>query len=271
MPVTKQCEHCGASYSRPPSIAIRSRFCGRGCAAAAQQTSERKDIACEACGNVFTAVQDHGAWPKYCSRDCFLAVCVRPAEKECAGCGVAFAAGRTNTGDSEDGRRIYCSAACANKGLRKSIERPCAACGALFYPANVTQNSDQKTCSRECQSAYFAGEKSPSYKGGAYLDKTVGEVRVLRLRAGYASKYMPSHRLAASKVIGRLVRRGEVVLRINNDKLDDRPENLFLCDSMSEAKRRMHGSLPWPGKSNLPSIAAAELAGADGLFTGLLK
>jgi hypothetical protein len=70
-------------------------------------------------------------------------------------------------------------------------------------------------------------------------------------RKGYASKYIAEHRLVIAKHIGRMLTRSETVIHINNDGLDNRLSNLFICESMSEFSSRRNGSLPWPEKSNL--------------------
>ena len=250
MPLQKTCEHCGAGYKVPPARA-KSRFCSRACADAGQTTGERREITCECCAVKFTATKDHGAWPRFCGRACFLKSCIQPEEKECGHCGSIFVASRTSTGKSEDGRRIYCSKTCANEALKTSVERPCAQCGTMFYPLNVAQNEEQCTCSAECRIAYFTGARSPSFKGGSYIDTTTGDRRVLLPRPGYVSPYIGAHRLAAARAIGRPLQRGEVVIRVDRAEKSDRPENLFICASNSEFCRRRNGSLPWPTKSNL--------------------
>lgn len=263
MPIQKTCEHCGAGYKVPPARA-KSRFCCRACADEGQKTSERREITCECCGTKFLTAQDHGAWPRFCGRECFLKSCIRPEEKECAHCGSIFTATRTSTGQTDDGRRIYCSKKCADEGKRKSTERQCLECGTTFYPLNVAQNDDQCTCSVECRIAYFRGARSPAFKGGSYIDATTGNRNVLLPRPGYVGKYIGAHRLAAAKAIGRPLQRGEVVIHINRGEKSERPEDLFICATMSEFGRRRNGSLPWPTESNLATYEATKKASEGG-------
>lgn len=263
MPIQKTCEHCGADYKVPPARA-KSRFCCRACADEGQRTSERREISCECCAVKFTAAQDHGAWPRFCGRECFLKSCIRPDEKECRNCGSVFTAGRTSTGKSEDGRRIYCSKKCAHEALKKSMERQCVECGVAFYPQNVSQNEDQCTCSTKCRVSYFSGARSPAFKGGSYTDTTTGERRVLLPRPGYVGKYIGAHRLAAARAIGRPLQRGEVVIQLNRAEKSEHPEDLFICASLSEFCRRRNGSLPWPTQSNLATYEATGKAVEEG-------
>ena len=57
-----------------------------------------------------------------------------------------------------------------------------------------------------------------------------------------------------AKHIGRMLVRGEVVIHINNQGLDNRLSNLYVCESMSEYTLRRLGTLPWPKKSNVDQL-----------------
>ena len=227
-----------------------------GCRNANDRAAERRELACETCGDKFTAVKDHGAWPKFCSRACFLSQCVRPQEKTCATCGSLFVASASR--GTEDGLRKYCSNACRFEGLKRGDEYRCMNCAAPFYlnPSALRQRGKSGCCSVECQLAFYTGARNAMFKGGFYTHTKSGEKHLLLPRPGYVGKYVGEHRVIASQEIGRLLTRDEVVIRINRNPEDNRPENLFICESNSEFCRRRHGSLPWPTVSNLSQYKA---------------
>jgi hypothetical protein len=172
--------------------------------------------------------------------------------KECENCGGMFTATRSATATRGDGRRLYCSKKCYAEGSRRFEEKPCAHCGAMFYPRSAKHDATQRTCSTKCMAEFFSGANSHGFKGGVHLQKASNHKFVLiGKREGYVSKYTAQHRLVCAKQIGRMLKRSEIVIHINSDGLDNRPSNLFLCESMSEFSRRRQGSLPWPKKSNL--------------------
>lgn len=258
--IRKSCEHCEKSYSVPISRA-KSRFCCRACADAAHRTRSVSDIACEVCETVFTAVADHGVMPRFCSRACFSnqKTKIRPEPKECATCGGIFMAEKSHTGSAPDGRRIYCSNKCRHEGLRAGVERTCLNCGLTFsmWKSKVALSNIESCCSQDCSAAYYRESRSPAWKGGAYMSQSAGHGFVALVRNGYVGKYIQEHRLVVSRIIGRPILRGEVVIHVNRNKQDLRPENLFLCESTSEFAKRRNGSMPWPERGNLDSFKVA--------------
>ncbi len=247
MPVRKTCEKCNKGYSVPPSRATKARFCSPECC-----KTERRKLTCKGCGVKFTSVSTKGAWPKFCSRKCFLSQCVRPKEKPCASCGNTFVADGAHHA-SEDGFRKYCSQACAHEGLKRGEEYACLNCGVSFHlsPVTLRQRGKPGCCSRKCQTAFYTGARSAAFVVGFYTHTQTGDRHLLLSRPGYVGKYVGENRVVASREIGRPVRRGEYVIRINRDPEDNRPKNLFICESNSEFSKRRSGSLPWPTKSNL--------------------
>lgn len=221
------------------------------------RTAERRDLTCKACGKQFNSVADHGVWPKFCCRGCFLSQCTRPKEKPCAACGKHFLA-KKSSHESDDGLKTYCSRACQSAGIKTGDTYECLNCGAPFYlsKSTVSQRGKPGCCSNKCRAAFYTGTRSPAFVVGHYTHTGQREKHLLIQLEGYISKYAGEHRIVAGREIGRLVKRGEYVIRVNRNPKDNNPGNLFICESNSEFCKRRNGSLPWPDKSNLQNYKA---------------
>lgn len=249
--IVKVCENCKNEYMCPNSKKYTSRFCSVVCHNKSQRLP-RTQYSCINCNETFMARPDHGADRKFCSRKCFLENCIQPTDKSCLHCGSIFTAGRSATATWGDGRRLYCSKQCHNAGSRTFEDKPCVICGVMFYPISREKQEKQLTCSVKCKNIFFSGVNSSSFRGGEYINQNSNHKFVLvGKRKGYVGKYTAEHRMIISKYLGRMIKRTEIVIHINNQGTDNRLLNLYLCESMSEYGKRRHGSLPWPSESNL--------------------
>lgn len=244
--INHNCARCGKSYYVSPSRIGKSKYCCKACF-----TVERRELACKRCGVKFIAVQDHGKWPVYCSRACSDGDAPQPIEKVCPSCSSTFLAKRSSH-KTPDGLRIYCSDKCRNEGLRKINERTCERCGVVYIlsDSRVEQRAN-RFCSNKCSAAFSRGENNPQWKGGKYIDTGTGHRRNICRREGFSSPYLAEHRVIAAAAIGRYLKPTEMMLHLNDRPADNRPENLFICASPSELRKRRNGSLPWPKESNL--------------------
>ena len=87
-----------------------------------------------------------------------------------------------------------------------------------------------------------SGMENPNFAGGKYIDDK-GYIRVLRPQHPYTNRgYVYEHRLVMEEFFGRYLEPWESVHHINEIKLDNRLENLFLTT------RNEHSALHAEGK-----------------------
>lgn len=102
----------------------------------------------------------------------------------------------------------------------------CLICGTEFLPQKRSRQKSQKTCSAKCRNIHN-GRKSAEKIRAALVDK--GEGKTYRKYHG-----RHEHRVVMEKKLGRKIKRGEVVHRIDGDKRNNAPENLELFNNQSE-------------------------------------
>lgn len=243
-----RCNHCGIDYYVSRSRVGKSRYCSKNCYDTAQ-TGETRDAECKKCGRKFVSCMDHGKWTVYCSRDCFeTQKGLRGSiDRECETCGNIFRARRSLKVDG--GYNKYCGLSCAAQAKMSGEHKDCVNCGKSFYCQR--SRDDNSCCSKECASQYYSGPLANNWQGGVYVDTGSAHVMMRLNRDGFVSPYIGVHRVVAARHIGRLLRPDEPVIHIDNNPQNNAAENLFICSSRSEMGMFMHGSIPWPTKSNL--------------------
>jgi hypothetical protein len=126
---------------------------------------------------------------------------------------------------------------------------PCAYCGKCVEK-ELNQIAKSATgrffCDGSCSGAWrkrhHAGANNPNWKGGrprlaaGYVRVNVGRDHPMADRVGYVLE----HRYVMSQHLGRPLLDSEVVHHINQQRDDNRIENLELCASHDEHLRRYH-------------------------------
>lgn len=75
--------------------------------------------------------------------------------------------------------------------------------------------------------------------GGKKLNKASGYIYVYIGRQGHRSNYASEHTILAENILGRRLKKGEVVHHLNGDKTDNRNCNLLICT------QKYHNWLHW--------------------------
>lgn len=160
----------------------------------------------------------------------------------CSQCRTAKYCYRLDKTCPECGKRINDKASkcypCAHKARRTRQSRICEECGATFErPPN--QLAHARYCGQAChivalrRRMTLPGSEHPGWKGGVHM-RGDGYIAV---HTGRRSR-MRLHRIIAQEVLGRPLRRKEVVHHWNLCRTDNRHSNLLICDAFYH--QRLH-------------------------------
>ena len=104
-----------------------------------------------------------------------------------------------------------------------SVNKTCLQCKSSF----VANRKERKFCSEECFHISRRGTVSPNWKGGRKKNP-YGYIEIYQPGHGNADAggYVKEHVLVMVEHLGRDMKNGEIVHHINEDKSDNRVENL---------------------------------------------
>lgn len=147
------------------------------------------------------------------------------------------------------------------------VKKTCPVCGKqIEILASRAERNAQTFCSKSCRAkahashllAYsdngrgkkrpgqgLAGSANPAWKGGVTYFRKHGNyapIKYVRCPAEYLAMarrdgYVMEHRLIVARLLGRCLKRSEVVHHVNHDPTDNRPTNLMLFSSNTAHKR----------------------------------
>jgi hypothetical protein len=117
--------------------------------------------------------------------------------------------------------------------VKNRVTKKCIVCNKLFLVKKCRENT-AICCSRKCIDIYKIGHRPTNYNGGKLKHK--GYIYILSKNHPNADRdgYETEHRLVMEKHLGRYLTKDEIVHHKNNDRSDNRIENLELMESQSE-------------------------------------
>ncbi len=137
----------------------------------------------------------------------------------------------------------YCSRACS-KVNRTWVTKPCEACGTAVSRCR-SQMLDHVFCSRKCSKGYLSkkmADMNDVLNPERMTMPTRTKLRAKKLNTGKGISYEKTfgrhtHRIVAEEKLGRPLRKGEVVHHEDEQKRNNKPENLKVFQSQAEHAR----------------------------------
>lgn len=164
----------------------------------------------------------------------------------------------------------FCSKRCHDEFRRTEIIKTCEVCKSTWKPLNSRDPSyRRKTCSSEClhklneNTLFKKGQIPHNYQG--YKKSSQGYILLQDSSHPNANKdgYVKRANIVMEEKIGRFLTSEEVVHHIDENKLNDSPENLMLFSSNSEHIKFHYNSGNSFSKLNSKRILHRELKSKD--------
>lgn len=106
----------------------------------------------------------------------------------------------------------------------------CRTCGRAFRKY-TWRGRPRRFCGRRCHNAAKGGAGNPNWKGGLAVKSAYIRRHVPQHPRADSWGYVDEHVLVAERALGAFLPPRAVVHHANEDRRDNRPENLVICES----------------------------------------